>query len=899
MKYIYQTILVIVFAFWASTGLFAHSFEANGIYYKITSYNSTYPTVEVTYKGTYFDSYTEYSGRVSIPSYVSYNGKRYYVTSIGSDAFRDCTGLTNVSIPNSVTSIESAAFNYCKSLTSITIPNSVTTIGDYAFWSCYGLTSVTIPNGLVNIKHHAFYECNNLSFISIPESVIFIEQSAFEGTAWYNNQPNGLVYAGKVLYKYKGELEKGTEIVIKDGTKGIANNTFRDCNNLTSIIIPESVTSIGRDAFAGTAWYNNQPDGMVYAGKVLYKYKGDLVGESNITIKDGTTGIGDEAFYRYSAIESIDIPNSVLTIGNSAFEGCGSLKSITIPSSVTTIGNRAFCEIQFESVTIGSGVLSVGNHAFGKYPYGENKPTKIIWLTNTPPSGYINAEGKINYVANEQYVSFDNKVIYPFLSSIFEAGGIKYVPVNPSDRTCDAIDCSYDNLTTSLKIGKSVSYMGIDMVVKKLQPYICYQNTNIKDVVLEHEGEVPQYAFKGCTGLENIIISNDGNISQYAFKGCTRLENITISNNGDISQYAFDECTGLKTINLQNKGLVRDATFQGCTLLEKVTFGKNISGVGRYAFKGCSSLLSIDLPDNVQSIGAYAFSNCSSISKAKIGAGIQSLEANIFSDCQLLSEVTIGKNVKNIGPNAFNGCTSLSCITIPQSVNSIESYALRGCTQLKTIIFEEGDNELSLNNNVFTDDPLDSVYIGRNLSYSAYSSDGYSPFYRISTLRSIHISDKETEISNYEFYGCTNLQNVQIGDGVISIGDWAFSGCSSLDFFAFGRSVKTIGQEAFSDCTAMTRLISRAATPPTCGSQALDDINKWNCTLSVPTGATTAYQQAEQWKEFFFINNDMTGISRLTNTNVAPNHIYELNGRKLKEPSKGINIIGGKKVVVK
>jgi len=172
-----------------------------------------------------------------------------------------------------------------------------------------------------------------------------------------------------------------------------------------------------------------------------------------------------------------------------------------------------------------------------------------------------------------------------------------------------------------------------------------------------------------------------------------------------------------------------------------------------------------------------------------------------------------------------------------------------------------GEDVLSLGSNgsspLFADCPLDSLYIGRNISYSTSSSKGYSPFYRNITLRSVKITDRETEISPNEFYGCSNLKNVRIGDGVTTIGDWAFSGCSNLDYFSFGSSVESIGKEAFSDCTAMTRLISRAAVPPTCGSQALDDINKWNCTLSVPKGNTAAYQQADQWKEFFFIDENV------------------------------------------
>ena len=155
---------------------------------------------------------------------------------------------------------------------------------------------------------------------------------------------------------------------------------------------------------------------------------------------------------------------------------------------------------------------------------------------------------------------------------------------------------------------------------------------------------------------------------------------------------------------------------------------------------------------------------------------------------------------------------------------------------------------------------LDYVYIGGNISYSTSSSYGYSPFYRNTSLRSVVITDKEEEISDNEFYGCTNLKNVSIGSNVKKIGNWAFSGCSNLDYFSFGKSVESIGEEAFSDCVNMTQLISHAVTPPTCGTQALDDINKWNCTLKIPEGTNSAYMAANQWKEFFFIENLQGGL---------------------------------------
>ncbi|MBO5749261.1 MAG: leucine-rich repeat domain-containing protein, partial [Muribaculaceae bacterium] len=134
----------------------AHDFKVDGIFYnKINS-----STVEVTYKGIYYDSYSdEYSGNVIIPSSVNYNGVTYSVTSIGEDAFYECYSLTSIEIPNSVTSIGNYAFYRCSSLTSVVIGNSVTSIGYDAFYDCSGLTSIEIPNSVTSIGNWAFSGC--------------------------------------------------------------------------------------------------------------------------------------------------------------------------------------------------------------------------------------------------------------------------------------------------------------------------------------------------------------------------------------------------------------------------------------------------------------------------------------------------------------------------------------------------------------------------------------------------------------------------------------------------------------------------------------------------------------------------------------------------------------------
>ena len=171
--------------------------------------------------------------------------------SIGDLAFSSCNSLESILIPKNLTNLGQAAFSGCLGLTSVTIPGSVPAIGEGSFAGCKNLTFVTICEGVTTIGDRAFSLCTALSSFTIPESVTALGGGAFHDTPWLDSQPEGMVYAGKFAYVYKGTMAEGTSITLKDGTKGVCGGAFATCSGLKSITLPESVAHIGRSAFSG------------------------------------------------------------------------------------------------------------------------------------------------------------------------------------------------------------------------------------------------------------------------------------------------------------------------------------------------------------------------------------------------------------------------------------------------------------------------------------------------------------------------------------------------------------------------------------------------------------------------------------------------------------------------
>ncbi len=280
--------------------------EIDGIYYRLFSETKEATVMEepgydeILYARSMEESVQDhraqarsYSGDMVIPETVTYESVSYKVTSIGGFAFRECRGLTSVTIPNSVTCIETDAFMYCRGLTTITIPQNVTSIECYAFRNS-GLTSVTIPDGVTSLEDGVFGGCSSLTSITIPNSVTSLGEGALAGCSSLTSVtiPNSVTSLGYGCFQNSGL----TSITIPNSVTSIGGHAFRNCSNLTSINIPNSVTSIGSQAFGGC-----------------------------------------------SSLVAVTIPDGVTTIGEWFFDHCGSLTSVTLGSGVSSLDERIFC----------------------------------------------------------------------------------------------------------------------------------------------------------------------------------------------------------------------------------------------------------------------------------------------------------------------------------------------------------------------------------------------------------------------------------------------------------------------------------------------------------------------------------------------------------------------------
>ena len=797
-----KALLSFLCAFFALTAYGAYDFQSGGLYYTITS--STNMTVKVSYNSR--DGYTD--AVYAIPNQVTYNGKTYYVTAIGSYAFSGCSALTTITFDEKtyVKTIEDHAFSGCNAMSRITIPANVTSIGNYAFSGCFTLKHVTIEDATTTLS----LGCGSNNGYSYG---LFADTDL---RTFYWGRP--LSYNTNYGRSPIANLPNLSKITIGSNVSTISPYMFFGNVAITSIELPATVTSLGNHAFHG------------------------FKGLTSFTIPKQITAIGDYAFADCTSLASLTIPEKVSKLGEGVFSGCTAFRSFVVPETVTSIGNYAFngCTsmtgVVFEE---GDETLSLGYNTYN------GNGGKGMFFDCPLQSVFIGRNLSYNTSSSYGYSPFAR---IETLTKAHFGNPVKniqaYMFVN-----CKSLKTfQYNKNCTPSSIG-NYAFWGCSSLkeanivypqsVKTIGEGAFRDCTSLEGYTIpDHVTSVGNSAFMNCKMMKSVVVKPSvKSIGDYAFNGCIAMTGVIFEEgdetlslgynayNGNGGKGMFFDCPLQSVFIGRNLSYSTSSSygyspFARIETLTKAHFGNPVKSIQGYLFVNCKSLTTFQYNKNCtpSSIGNYAFWGCTSLTETNIvyPQSVKTIGEGAFRDCTSLKGYTIPDHVTSVGNSAFMNCKMMKSVVVKPSVKSIGDYAFNGCIAMTGVIFEEGDETLSLGYNayngnggkgMFFDCPLQSVFIGRNLSYSTSSSYGYSPFARIETLTKAHFGNPVKSIQGYLFVNCKSLTTFQYNKNCTpsSIGNYAFWGCSKLKEanIVYPKSVKTIGEGAFRDCTSL------------------------------------------------------------------------------------------------
>ena len=819
---------------------------------------STNPLEAQVSSGKYWtpaiDKSTE--GAVVIPSSViGEDGNTYAVTSIGSNAFVECSGITSVTIPGSVTSIGVGAFMSCSGLTSVIIPDRATSIAAQAFSGCSGLTSLTIGNSVTTIDKNAFSGCIGLTSVTIPKSVTTI-----------------------------GGMDKYT---------GGYLGAFPGCSGIVSIKVEE-----------GNPMYDSRED----CNAIIETATNTLIwGCKNTVIPDDVASIGDNAFLNCTGLTSVSIPISVTSIQAGAFEGCTGLTSITIPNSVTSLGTNRLI----------GGLSFIYNNEIGGGSNLTSVTVEIIDPSVAPGDNtvFTDVENAILYVPKGCKTAFEASDSWNNFKEIVETDSYFYPPYEVDDVfTVDGMTFMVTSIEPlEARVGKGTlnGMNGSPAIDVTTEGTIV-----IPSSVTGNDGKsyavtsIGAAAFADCSGVTSVIIPNsvtaisggfDWGGSAFAggaFENCG-LTTLTIpSTVTSIGQGAFSGCSNLVSIVVEEGNTVYDSRNNCNAIIVKETNAliagcKNtvipdgVTSIGNGAFSGCKGLTSLELPSSVTYIGPDGFMGCSDLTSIGI-SGVTYIDYGAFEGCSALTSIVIPEGVTSIWQYTFYGCSSLTTITIPKGMKWIgrNTYtgffhnSFWGCSSL-TDFYCYAEEVPEANAKVFEGSNIANatLYVPAGCSEAYASAEGWKDFKEIKEFvndeSATYIVEDDKSVTIINEIASTEKEievpaSVTIGEEtypVTGIGEKAYASNTIMEQVTIPETIEKIGDAAFAGCTSLKVIYSYAKEPIPLGSAkakvrtradgeeisastVFAEVDKETCVLYVPAGSADKYKAADGWSEF-------------------------------------------------
>lgn len=760
------------------------------------------------------------------------------VLSLGEDAFYSCRDLESFTLPASVTSVGASAFSNCTSLKSFTIAEggSEVSFGSSAFSNCTSLTEFYIPASVTEISTSVFSGCDSLAAVYVdennpnytdidgvlfnkdvteilfysfgmpseyvlPETVTTIGKSVFEG-----NENLKSITIGKNVTSIDTEAFMGCvnleEVIFEAGGTGditFGSNVFADCIALTSVALPERVTSTGYAMF--TRCYGLEsvvlPAGFTTFGSTTFNYcislatvsiAGQQAVEGTAVIPSGVKEISSSAFQK-TAIRHVVLPNGLETISSNAFNN-SALEEITLPETLTTIGGvYALGNLDITELYIPSSVTTISSYAFGN-----NRKLRTVTfgagvsITSIEADTFLNCTSLTSLVLPETVTEIS--------SAAFDGSGLKeiYIPAATEDISSSAFsDCL--SLATITVAAENKNYMSLDGVL-----YEKDENGNPVTLML------CPVANTGKNGTFELVIPET----------VTLVNNSAFNGNLNITKVEFTSTQPL-TISSSSSPSATTSAFAYAEALRTVVLPEGMTELRNYTFAYCDALESIVIPASVEEIGNYAFAYCSNLKSVTFAENskLTSFGTYVFRGNSSLQSIDIPVGVEEIGTGVFWDCSSLETVSIPANLTTINNQAFRGCNSLVEFIVDPANTAFYVSNGTLYE-AGGSIYvhaIGRDESVAVIpegtTSIGAYAFYGRTDIESIVIPASVTSIGDYAFYNCTNLKTVVFANGgeSLSIGGRAFYGCSALTSITLPKRVNSIGTYIFYNCTSLEEVV--------------------------------------------------------------------------------------------